>query len=119
MFTRLAKFWLAQSRRTAPGPREAFTHSNDNLPGLRRPAAAGRHRFPSPALACHWFDRNGRLECRWQVETYDDAPIADVGEHRMTIGPSGTGFGSSYAALLHRSAGRDLQKLAARAASAC
>jgi hypothetical protein len=81
MFTRLAEFRLVQSRRTAPGPREAFTHSNDNLPGLRRPAAAGRRRSPTPALACHWFDRSGRLECCWQVETNDDAPIADVDEH--------------------------------------
>src|ERR1700681_1944812 len=118
MFTRLAvsalvKFSLAQSRRIAPGPRQAFTHCNDNLSGLRRPAAAGRRRSPPPVLACHWFDRNGRLECRWQVETSKDAPIADVDEHRTTIGPSGTGFGSSCATLLHRSAGRDLQKFAA------
>jgi hypothetical protein len=27
-------------------------------------------------LACHWLDRDGRLECHWQVETDDDAPIA-------------------------------------------
>ena len=53
------------------------SHSNDNLPGLRRPR--GQRRIPTPALACHWFDRNGRLECRWQAEPDDDAPIA--GEH--------------------------------------
>jgi hypothetical protein len=82
MFERLAKFRLVQSRRTAPGLRQAlthsqaFTHSNDNLPGVRRPR--GRRRIPAPALACHWFNRNGRLECRWQVETSDDAPIADA-----------------------------------------
>jgi hypothetical protein len=82
MFTRLAKFRLVQSRRAAPGPRQAFTHSqtlthsNDNLPGFRRPE--GRRRIPTPALACHWLKRNGRLECRWQLETSDDAPLADA-----------------------------------------
>ena len=52
------------------------TPSNDNLPGFRHPK--GRRRIPTPALACHWLKRNGRLECRWQVETSDDAPIADA-----------------------------------------
>src|ERR1700680_3984360 len=80
MFTRLAEFRLVRSRRTAPGPRQAFTHcqafthSNDNLPGLRRPE--GRRRIPTPALACHWLKRTGGLECRWQLETSADAPIA-------------------------------------------
>jgi hypothetical protein len=64
MFTRLAEFRLARSRRTAPGLREALTHCNDNLPGLRRSAAAGRRWSPTPTLVRHWFDRNGRLECR-------------------------------------------------------
>jgi hypothetical protein len=68
MFKRLAEFRLVQSRRSAPGPREAIIHLNDNLPGFRRPAATGERRPPSPALACHWFDRKGRLECRWQAE---------------------------------------------------
>src|ERR1700681_4181006 len=90
MFTRLAKFRLVQPWRIAPGPREAMfskdmfsrvMHSNDNLPGFRRPAATGKCRSPSPALACHWFDRNGRLECRWLAEPDDDAPIGDVDEH--------------------------------------
>jgi hypothetical protein len=82
MFARLAEFRLVQSRRAAPGPRQAFahsqaiTHSNDNLPGVRRPE--GRRRIPAPALASHWLKRNGRLECRWQVEARDDAPIADA-----------------------------------------
>ena len=95
MFTRLAKFRLVQPWRTAPGPREAVfsrdMHSNDNLPGFRRPAATGKRRSPSPALACHWFDRNGRLECRWLTETNDDAPIGDVDEHkhRATVRASG------------------------------
>jgi hypothetical protein len=56
------------------------THSNDNLPGLRRPK--GRRRIPSPALACHWINRNGRLECRWQVEPNGDAAIGDFDEYR-------------------------------------
>ena len=79
MFTRLAEFRLVQSRRTAPGPREAIMHSNDNLPGLRRPK--GQRRIPTPALVCHWFNRNGRLECRWQAEPDADAPLGDFDEH--------------------------------------
>jgi hypothetical protein len=79
MFTKLAEFRLVQSRRTAPGLGEAITHSNDNLPGLRRPK--GRRRIPTPALACHWIDRNGRLECRWQAEPNGDAPLGNVDEH--------------------------------------
>ncbi len=77
--SRLADFRLVQSRRTAPGLREALTHSNDNLGEFHRPATAGKRRSPTPALACRWFDRNGRLECRWQIEAGDEAPIADVG----------------------------------------
>jgi hypothetical protein len=71
MFERLAKFRFLKPRRMAPGPREAM-HSNDNLPGFRRPG--GERRIPSPALACHWFDRNGRLECRWLAGTNTDVP---------------------------------------------
>jgi hypothetical protein len=56
-------------------------HSNDNLPGFRRPMATGRRRSSSPALACHWFNRNARLECRWLAEINDDAPLGDVDEH--------------------------------------
>jgi hypothetical protein len=85
MFTRLAKFRLVQPWRIAPGPRPAVfsrdMRSNDNLPGFRRPAATGKRRSPSPALACHWFDRNGRLECRWLAEPNDDALLGDVVEH--------------------------------------
>ena len=57
------------------------THSNDNLPGFRRPK--GQRRIPPPALVCHWINRNGRLECRWQVEAEPngDAPINDFDEH--------------------------------------
>jgi hypothetical protein len=94
MFTRLAKsglagFRLVQSRRTAPGPGEAVMHSNDNLPGLRRPK--GRRRIPTPALACHWINRNGRLECRWQAESNGNSPIGDFDGHETigrTSGPS-------------------------------
>jgi len=91
MFTRLAKSRLAdltlgglrplQPRRIALRGAGFFddTPSNDNLPGLRRPK--GQRRTPSPALACHWFERNGRLECRWQAEPSGDAPISDVDEY--------------------------------------
>jgi hypothetical protein len=79
MFTRLAEFRLAQSRRIAP-VRQAVMHGNDNLPGFRRPAAVGKRRPPSPALACHWFVRNGTLQCRWQAD--GDAPIGDCDEHQ-------------------------------------
>jgi hypothetical protein len=58
-------------------------HSNDNLPGFRRPAEAGKRRSPTPALACHWFNRDGRLECHWQAET-SDAPTGTSDEHRAT-----------------------------------
>ena len=54
---------------------------NDNLPGFRRPVAAGKRRSPTPALACHWFDRDGRLECCWLAEPNNDAPLSDVVEH--------------------------------------
>ena len=95
MFKRLAKsglvkFWPVQPQRIAPRLREASlsnaAYSNDNLPGLRRPAATGRRRAPTPALACHWFDRGGRLECRWQAD--GDAPVADAGEPRFFTQPS-------------------------------
>ena len=82
--SRLADFGIGgfrNLRRTAPRQTGFLNQApaNDNLPGLRRPE--GRRRIPSPALACHWLDRNGRLECRWQAEPSGDAPIADVGEH--------------------------------------
>jgi hypothetical protein len=83
MFARLAEFRLVRSRRIAPGPHEAVMHGNDNLPGFRRPAEAGKRRSPTPALACHWFNRNGQLECHWQAET-NDAPTGAFDEHRAT-----------------------------------
>src|ERR1700738_4788026 len=61
--------------------------SNDNLPGLRRPK--GQRRIPTPALVCHWFNRNGRLECRWQAESNADPPLSDSAEHRTTGRASG------------------------------
>jgi hypothetical protein len=92
MFARLAestfvKFRLVPSRRTAPGPGEAIMHSNDNLPGFRHPK--GRRRIPTPALACHWIDRNGRLECRWQAEPDGEAPLGDFDAHSKTGRASG------------------------------
>jgi hypothetical protein len=80
------KPWRAASRRArffnqAP----AQTPANDNFSGLRRPM--GRRRIASPALACHWLDRNGRLQCRWQAEASGDPPTADVDEPmRRTTG---------------------------------
>jgi hypothetical protein len=99
MFTRLAKSRLAdfklggfrplQRRRVALRGAGFFNeiHSNDNLPGLRRPK--GQRRIPTPALVCHWFNRNGRLECHWQAETNGDGPINDFEEHRTTGRTSG------------------------------
>ena len=87
MFKRLAKSRLADLKRGGFRPlqprRAALrwagffneTHSNDNLPGFRRPVAAGKRRSPTPALACHWVYRNGRLECCWYFEA--DATPSD------------------------------------------
>jgi hypothetical protein len=91
MFARLAKLpRLVNFRRAGPRhlvpPLCDVVHSNDNLPGFRRPAATGRRRPPTPALACHWFNYNGRLECRWRAET-SDTPTDDSDEHhRRTTG---------------------------------
>jgi hypothetical protein len=87
MFTRLAKaglartgfarFWPVEPRRDAPVSCQAGlpAHGNDNLPGFRRPALSGKRRSATPALACRWIDRDGRLECRWQAGPDGDAPI--------------------------------------------
>lgn len=80
MFAKLAKFRRVRLRHLLPALCDV-RHSNDNLPGFRRPAATGKRRSPPPALACHWFNRNGRLECRWQAATDDGAPIGDFDEH--------------------------------------
>jgi hypothetical protein len=99
MFKRLAKSRLAELTRGGfrpPQPRRIAsrgagffneTHSNDNLPGFRRPK--GRRRIPTPALVCHWFNCNGRLECRWQAESSGDAPISDFDEHAAAGRTSG------------------------------
>jgi hypothetical protein len=81
MFAKLAKFRRAGLRHLVPAPSDVM-HSNDNLPGFRRPVATGGRRSPTPALACQWFDRNGRLECRWQTETNGDTPIGDINDHK-------------------------------------
>ena len=80
MFARLAKFRRVGLRHLVPQLGDVV-HSNDTLPGFRRPAAMGGRRPPTPALACHWFNCNGRLECRWQAET-SDAPTDDFDEHQ-------------------------------------
>lgn len=92
----LASFGLVQLWRIAPEPRwDALSNHpylNDNLPGFRRPAAAGKRRSPTPALACHWVDRGGRLECCWHLET-DSAPRGGVDESRRSA-PGGVSGGS-------------------------
>jgi hypothetical protein len=86
---KLAGFRPLQPRRAALRGAGLFseTPSNDNLPGIRRPK--GRRRIPSPALACHWVDRNGHLECHWQAAPDGDAPIGDFDHHGTTGRASG------------------------------
>ena len=77
----LGGFRPREPRRITPR-RAGFSNvspSNDNLPGFRRPK--GQRRIPAPALACRWIERNGRLECCWQVEASGDEPIGDFDEH--------------------------------------
>jgi hypothetical protein len=109
MFKRLAKsgltgFWPVQRQRIALRPHQAGpTHSNDNLPGFRRPK--GQRRIPSPTLACHWINRNGRLECRWQTE-----PAAPAAREEADCGPANDRtFRPKAISLAHR---RDLSGLA-------
>ncbi len=92
MFKRLAKFRNAGLRHVAQASSDVM-HGNDNLPGFRRPAATGRRRSATPALACHWFERDGRLECRWQAET-NDRPAGDVDEHQHPTAGCGAGRSS-------------------------
>jgi hypothetical protein len=105
MFKRLAKSRLADIKlggfRPLQPPRVALRGagffneppSNDNLPGFRRPK--GQRRIPTPALACHWFDRNGRLECRWQFDFVprtaleDSDPEGSTGRRRVARDPAG------------------------------
>ena len=80
MFTKLAKsglaksglagFWPAWRGRVPHGLRAVEPcryHCNDNRPGFRSPAVAGKRRAATPVLACHWLVRDGRLECCWHV----------------------------------------------------
>jgi hypothetical protein len=83
MFAKLAKFRRVGLRYVARVTSDVMC-SNDNLPGFRRPAATGRRRSPTPSLACHWFDRNGQLECRWLAETNGDTPIGDIDNEDTT-----------------------------------
>ena len=117
MFTRLAKFRRRGPRHMVPHWLEA-AYSNDNPRGRRRPT--GQCRSPQPVLACHWiFVDDGQLECHWAVESFDETSAEEPGGRQVrcshassfsakTIGHPRTGFGSRYAALLHRNSRRDL-----------
>jgi len=87
MFKKLAKFRLVKPRRTAPHWLEA-AYSNDNTPGRRHPA--GLRRSPQSVLACHWvFIDEGRLECRWKVESFDEMSVEQPDGHQLTSKISG------------------------------
>src|SRR5258708_34049374 len=102
----LAKLWPVQPRHIAARLHEIRLfhrpYSNDNLPGLRHPK--GQRRVPSPALTCHWLDRNGRLECCWH-------PVDTLGGGRdeNPYSPSGLSAGERHLARHDRpaSAGED------------
>ena len=118
MFERLAKFRRLGLRHMVPRWPEA-AHSNDNPRGRRRPT--GRRRSPQPVLACHWiFVDEGRLECRWGVESFDETLVEEPGGRQIrclhasfsakAISLPRTSVGSSYATLLHRNPRRDLSR---------
>jgi hypothetical protein len=71
-FAELAKIRRLERRR-AVSPLAASMHSNDNLPGFRRPAD-GLRPCPKPALPCHWYLIDGGLKARWKIEKPDDGP---------------------------------------------
>jgi|SRR6516225_10284158 hypothetical protein len=73
MFRTSAKFRPVETWRVVPGTR-AVVHANDNLPGFRHLAGSRRPR-PNRALACHWYLVGDRLECRWDIEAPDGAPL--------------------------------------------
>src|ERR1700732_5213010 len=105
--SRLANFRLVQLRRIAPSPHQAACsnqpHLNDNLPGFRRPAATGKRRPPTPALACHWvLTGANRLECRWNVR--DPALCSDPAPatQDFTQGSSNCLIGKATAAAVRR-----------------
>ena len=119
MFTRLAKLRRLGPRHMVPRWLET-AHSNDNPRGRRRPT--GQCRCPQPVLACHWiFVDDGRLECHWAVESFDETSAEDPRGRQVrcshassfsakAIGHPRTGFGSRYVALLHRNFRRDLSR---------
>lgn len=85
MFEKLAKFRPFEPRRVVP---RSAMHSNDNLPGFRRPA---ERRRPTPV--CHWIPIDGRLECRWTVETALESSVNDLDQERRadrSFGPRPT-----------------------------
>jgi len=87
MFEKLAKFRLVKPRHMAPHWLEAV-HSNDNMPGRRRPAS--RRPSSRPVLACHWvFIDESRLECRWTVESVDETSVEQPDGHHITSKISG------------------------------
>jgi hypothetical protein len=80
MFTRLAKFRTFKPQRVMPLWGKTV-HSNDNLPGRRRPA--GERRSPPPALACHWYlnESDGRLECHWETTDLEEGSVGHLGRY--------------------------------------
>jgi hypothetical protein len=80
MFTRLAKFRPFEPQRVMPRWCKVM-HSNDNLPGRRRPA--GELRSPPPALACHWSlnESDGRLECHWETTDLEEGSVGHPGRY--------------------------------------
>ncbi|WP_050403821.1 hypothetical protein [Bradyrhizobium embrapense] len=87
MFEKLAKFRQASPRRVVEPrqiPPRAATYSNDNLPGFRRPVDRRR-----PTPACHWILIDGRLECRWIVETTLEPSTNDLDRKRRADRYSG------------------------------
>lgn len=91
MFERLANNRsFAQRLRKALGKAVRLypVHSNDNLPGLRRPA--GPSLRPNQALACHWVpSADGRhLECRWELAQDDDRSTGHRGRSSEAFSPS-------------------------------
>ncbi|NEU97156.1 hypothetical protein [Bradyrhizobium uaiense] len=81
MFEKLAKFRPFEPRQIPP---RVATYSNDNLPGFRRPADRRR-----PTPACHWILIDGRLECRWIVETTLESSTNDLDRQRRADRHSG------------------------------
>lgn len=81
MFEKLAKFRPFEPRQIPP---RAATYSNDNLPGFRRPVDRRR-----PTPACHWILIDGRLECRWIVETTLESSVNDLDRKRRADRYSG------------------------------